>query len=60
MTLGLEQGGRCIDEGPVKITAPSSTMPKLVLTESIIFLSYKMKNRLTGMLSLSEVKKVYL
>lgn len=32
MTLGLEQGQRCIDKEPAKITAPSSTMLELMLT----------------------------
>lgn len=49
MILGLQQGQRCIDEEPAKITAPSSTMPKLMLAK--IFFRYKKKNQLLDMLS---------
>lgn len=57
MTLGLEQGQRCIDKEPAKITAPSSTMLELMLT---ILFCYKKKNQLIDMLSFLEVMKIYL
>lgn len=55
ITSGLKQGGKCIDERSIELTAIGSTMPNLP-TWRIILLSYKKKNQLTGMLSLKSRK----